>query len=141
MPSSGERRSRPICAAASLTVAVGESQAFGGVVKGTFGLAKSPAGADFKAQLQFTDVDLEQCLGELFGIRKLEGKGNLGFAIESSGDSVYELTKALNGTAGAHQPQGRDRRVQCRAIAQAHRAAAAVGRRRVPYRQDALRDA
>ncbi len=89
-----------------LTVAVGESQAFGGVVKGTFGLAKSPAGADFKAQLQFTNVDLEQCLGELFGIRKLEGKGNLGFAIESSGDSVYELTKALNGTAGLTSRKG-----------------------------------
>lgn len=83
----------------NLTVAVGESQAFGGVVRGTFGLAKSPAGADFRAQLQFSDVDLEQCLGEMFGIRKLEGKGNLSFAIDSSGNSVYELTKALNGTA------------------------------------------
>jgi AsmA protein len=82
-----------------LTVAVGESQAFGGVVKGTFGLAKSPAGTEVKAQLQFTNVDLEQCLGEMFGIRKLEGKGNLGFAIDSTGSSVYELTKALNGTA------------------------------------------
>ncbi len=83
----------------NLTVAVGKSQAFGGVVKGTFGLAKSAAGADFKAQLQFSDVDLEQCLGEMFGIRRLEGKGNLTFAIDSSGDSVYDLTKALNGTA------------------------------------------
>jgi AsmA protein len=69
------------------------------VVRGTFGLAKSPAGADFRAQLQFSDVDLEQCLGEMFGIRKLEGRGNLSFAIDSSGNSVYELTKALNGTA------------------------------------------
>jgi AsmA protein len=90
----------------NLTVAVGESQAFGGVVKGTFGLAKSPAGADFKAQLQFSNVDLEQCLGELFGIRKLEGKGNLGFAIDSSGRSVYDLTKSLNGTAGLTSRKG-----------------------------------
>ena len=90
----------------NLTVAVGESQAFGGVVKGTFGLAKSPAGADFKAQLQFTNVDLEQCLGEIFGIRRLEGKGNFGFAIDSSGSSVYDLTKALNGTAGLTSLKG-----------------------------------
>jgi AsmA protein len=89
-----------------LSVTVGESQAFGGVLKGTFGLARSPAGADFKAQLQFTNVDLEQCLGELFGIRKLEGKGNLGFAIESSGGSVFDLTKALNGTAGLTSRKG-----------------------------------
>jgi AsmA protein len=90
----------------NLTVAVGESQAFGGVVKGTFGLAKSPAGADFKAQLHFSNVDLEQCIGELFGIRRLEGKGNLGFAIDSSGRSVYDLTKALNGTAGLTSRKG-----------------------------------
>jgi AsmA protein len=90
----------------NLTVAVGESQAFGGVVKGTFGLAKSTTGADFKAQLQFANVDLDQCLGELFGIRRLEGKGNLGFAIDSSGSSVYELTKALNGTAGLSSRKG-----------------------------------
>jgi AsmA protein len=90
----------------NLTVAVGESQAFGGVVKGTFALAKSATGADFKAQLQFANVDLEQCLGDMFGIRKLEGKGNLGFAIESSGSSVYELTKALNGTAGLTSRKG-----------------------------------
>src|SRR4029078_10858192 len=47
----------------NLTVAVGESQASGGVVKGTFGLAKSATGADFKAQLQFSNIDLEQSLG------------------------------------------------------------------------------
>ncbi len=80
-------------------MAIGESEAFGGVVKGTLGLAKSGAGADLKAQLQFSDVDLDQCLGELFGIKRLEGKGNLAFAIDSSGGSVYELTKGLNGTA------------------------------------------
>jgi AsmA protein len=90
----------------NLTVAVGESQAFGGVVKGTFGLAKSLAGADFKAQLQFANVDLEQCLGDMFGIRKLEGKGNFGFAIDSSGRSVYELTKGLNGTSTLSSRKG-----------------------------------
>jgi AsmA protein len=90
----------------NLTVAVGESQAFGGVVKGTFGLAKSPAGADFKAQLQFANVDLEQCLGDMFGIRRLEGKGNFAFAIDSSGTSVYALTKGLNGTSTLSSRKG-----------------------------------
>jgi len=82
-----------------LSITVGESEAFGGVVKGAFGLAQAPGGAELKAQLQFSDVELEQCLGELFGIRRIEGKGNLGFAVESRGESVYGLTKALNGTA------------------------------------------
>jgi AsmA protein len=90
----------------NLAVAVGESQAFGGVLRGTFGLAKSSGGTDFKAQLQFADVDLEQCLGEIFGIRRLEGKGSLGFAIDSSGRSVYDLTKGLNGTASLTSRKG-----------------------------------
>jgi len=89
-----------------LNVAVGESEAFSGVLKGTLELSKSPAGADFKTQLQFANVDLEQCLGELFGVRKLEGRGSLGLAIESAGGSVYELTKALNGTAALTSQKG-----------------------------------
>jgi AsmA protein len=88
------------------TVTVGESEAFGGVVKGSFGLARSPAGAEIKAQLQFAEVDLDQCLGELFGIRRIEGKGNLGFAVDSKGESVYGLTQALNGTANLISHKG-----------------------------------
>jgi AsmA protein len=88
------------------TVTVGESEAFGGVVKGSFGLAQSPAGAELKAQLQFADVDLDQALGELFGIRRIEGKGNLGFAIDSHGQSVYGLTQALNGSASLTSRKG-----------------------------------
>jgi AsmA protein len=88
------------------TVTVGESEAFGGVVKGSIGLAQSPGGAELKAQLQFADVDLDQCLGELFGIRRIEGKGNLGFAVESKGESVFGLTQALNGTASLISRKG-----------------------------------
>jgi AsmA protein len=90
----------------NLTLAIGESQAFGGVVKGTFGLGRSHGGVDMRAQLQFTNIDFAQSLGEMFGIRKLEGKGNLSFAIESSGASVYHLTKALNGTATLSSRKG-----------------------------------
>jgi AsmA protein len=88
------------------TITVGESEAFGGVLKGSFGLAQSPAGAALKTQLQFTDVDLDQCLGELFGIHRIEGKGNLGFAVDSTGDSVYGLTQMLNGTASLMSRKG-----------------------------------
>jgi AsmA protein len=89
------------------TVTVGESEAFGGVVKGSFGLAQSPpSGAEVKAQLQFADVDLDQALGELFGIRRVEGKGNLGFAVNSRGKSIYGLTQALNGTASLVSRKG-----------------------------------
>ena len=82
-----------------LTVTVGEAQAFGGVVKGSLSLANFDAGVNVKSQLQFTDVDLETCLGQLFGLHRLEGKGNIAFAVEGAGDSILGITRTLNGTA------------------------------------------
>jgi len=89
-----------------LTLAIGEAQAYGGLLKGAFILSKTGAGADVKTQLQFTDVQLESCLGELFGIRKLEGKGNLSISVEAAGDSVLALTRTLAGTADLTARQG-----------------------------------
>jgi AsmA protein len=82
-----------------LVVTVGEAQAYGGVIKGSLTLANFDSGVDVKSQLQFTDVDLESSLGQLFGLRRLEGKGNMTFAVEGSGNSVLAITRTLNGTA------------------------------------------
>jgi AsmA protein len=81
------------------TVTIGESQAFGGVVKGSMGIASAERGADVKAQLQFTDVDLESAIATVFGVRRLEGRGNLALAIDASGSDVFALTRAVNGSA------------------------------------------
>ena len=89
-----------------LTVTVGELQAFGGVIKGSLTLATTDVGADFKSQLQFIDVDLESCLGEMFSIRRIEGRGNLAFAVEASGGSVLALTQNINGTASLNGREG-----------------------------------
>ena len=82
-----------------LVLTVGEAQAYGGVIKGSMTLANFEQGVDIKSQLNFTDVDLESCLGQLFGLRRLEGKGNIALAVEGSGDSVLAVTQTLNGTA------------------------------------------
>lgn len=89
-----------------LLVTVGESQAFGGVLKGTMALAASDAGAEFKSQLQFTDVDLEKCLGEIFQFRRVDGRGDLAVALDAGGNSVLALTRTLNGTANLTGRQG-----------------------------------
>jgi AsmA protein len=83
-----------------LVVTIGEAQAYNGVIKGSLALAILESGMDVKSQLQFTDVDLEPCLGQLFGLRRLEGKGNLSLTVEGSGDSVLGVTRTLSGTAG-----------------------------------------
>ena len=83
----------------NLAMTIGESQAFGGTVKGTVTLADYTRGIDIKSQLQFTEVDLESCLAQMFNLRRLEGKGNLTLAVEGSGDSILGVTQTLNGTA------------------------------------------
>jgi AsmA protein len=81
------------------TLTIGESQAFGGVVKGSMGIAKADGGADVKAQLQFTDVDLESAIATVFGVRRLEGRGNLALTIDGSGSDVFAVARAVNGSA------------------------------------------
>jgi AsmA protein len=89
-----------------LIVTIGESQAFDGIINGSFGLASVESGAEVKAQLQFANVNLEACLSQLFGIRRLEGRGNLALNIEGSGTSVLGLTHRLNGSATLTGEQG-----------------------------------
>jgi AsmA protein len=82
-----------------VTLTIGESQAFGGVLKGSMALARSEAGIDVKTQLLFSEVDLESCLGELFAVRRLEGRGSLALAFEASGGSALALARTVNGQA------------------------------------------
>jgi AsmA protein len=83
----------------SLALSVGEAQMYGGIVKGSFGIARSDAVADVKAQFQFTEVDLQSCASELFGINKLSGRGNLNVSLVASGASPFGLAQSLDGTA------------------------------------------
>ncbi len=89
-----------------LLVTIGESQAFGGMLKGSLALAASDAGAEFKSQLQFVDVDLEKCLGDMFQFRRLDGRGDIAVAIDAIGNSVLAMTRTLNGTASLNGRQG-----------------------------------
>jgi AsmA protein len=90
----------------NLSITIGESQAFGGILKGSLGLVSSDSGAEIKSDLQFTDVDLENCLGELFQFRRLEGRGDMAITIDAAGDSVLAMTRTMNGAAGLTGRQG-----------------------------------
>jgi AsmA protein len=83
----------------ALALSVGEAQIYGGIARGSFGLARADAFADVKAQFQFTDVDLQACTSELFGFNKLSGRGNLGVSLAASGSSPFGLVQSLDGTA------------------------------------------
>jgi AsmA protein len=83
----------------ALALSVGEAQMYGGIARGSFGVARSDAAADVKAQFQFTDVDLQAMASELFGITKLSGRGNLNVSLVASGSSPFGLVQSLNGSA------------------------------------------
>ncbi|WP_371421072.1 AsmA family protein [Tardiphaga sp.] len=83
----------------TLALSVGEAQIYGGIVRGSFNVAHSDAVADVKAQFQFSDVDLQACASDLFGVNKLTGRGNLSMMLEASGSSPFGLAQSLDGTA------------------------------------------
>jgi AsmA protein len=83
----------------ALALSVGEAQMYGGIAKGSFGIARSDTVADVKAEFQFTDVDLQSCASELFGITKLSGRGNLNVSLVASGASPFGLAQSLDGNA------------------------------------------
>jgi AsmA protein len=80
-----------------LDITIGEAQAFGGVMKGSVGLAIDEGGVEANSHLQF--LDLESCLREVFGVQKLAGRGNMTLNVDGSGDSILALANTLNGTA------------------------------------------
>lgn len=83
----------------ALALSVGEAQVYGGLARGSFAVARADTVADVRAQFQFTDVDLESCVGELFGIKQLSGRGNLNVSLAASGSSPFGLAQSLNGNA------------------------------------------
>jgi AsmA protein len=89
-----------------LDVTIGESEAFGGTAKGSIGLASADGGVAVTTRVAFVDVDLEACLGQVFGLRRLEGRGNVALNIEGSGSSVLAVTNTLNGTASLNAHNG-----------------------------------
>jgi AsmA protein len=83
----------------TLALSIAEAQVYGGIAKGSLGIARSDAAADVKAEFQLTDVDLQACAAELFGINKLSGRGNLMVSLVASGSSPFGLAQSLDGTA------------------------------------------
>src|SRR6202012_287184 len=79
----------------ALALSIGEAQMYGGIAKGSFGVARSDAIADVKAEFQFSDVDLQACPAELLGVNNLSGRGNINVSLTASGSSPFGLAQSL----------------------------------------------
>lgn len=85
--------------AGRLTLAVGEAQVFGGTLQGTAAIARGEAGMEVKIDASLANFNLERGLGELAGIRRLEGTGTLTVVLESVGTSFTSIWRDLAGQA------------------------------------------
>lgn len=83
----------------ALALSVGEAQIYRGIVKGSLGVSRVDGNADIRAQFRFADIDLEAAINEMFGARKLSGRGDLGISLEASGSNPFDLAQSLTGTA------------------------------------------
>src|SRR5207253_1844017 len=82
----------------ALALSVGEAQMYGGIARGSFAVARSDTMADVRAQFQLADVDLQAAAGELFGVTKLSGRGNLNVSLVASGGHAgFELPFVIQG--------------------------------------------
>jgi AsmA protein len=89
-----------------LKVTIGDSQAFGGSATGSFGIGNGKDGVEVSSHVRFDEVDLGNCLSQIFGLHKLEGRGTLALDIDGSGSSVWAVTHTLNGTASLNAHDG-----------------------------------
>jgi AsmA protein len=56
--------------------------------------------------LRFTGVDLERCLGFVFGVRKIEGRGDVTLALAATGNDVFEFARTLDGVGTLSADKG-----------------------------------
>jgi AsmA protein len=92
--------------AGRFTLSIGEAQIFGGMLHGTAAIGPSAAGTEIKLEANLKDFDAERGLGELAGIRRLEGTGSLALLLAGSGASVSAIIRDLQGQASLSVQNG-----------------------------------
>jgi AsmA protein len=92
--------------AGRFTLSIGEAQIFGGMLHGTAAIGPSTAGTEIKLEANLKDFDAERGLGELAGIRRLEGTGSLALLLAGSGASVSAIIRDLQGQASLSVQNG-----------------------------------
>ncbi len=82
-----------------LVVALATAQAWGGNVRASLDLAPAPDGSGSALRLQADGkgIALDRALGDVLGIRRIEGIGDLEAVLESKGTSYYAMAQALSG--------------------------------------------
>ncbi len=90
-----------------LAVSVGEAGIYGGKLRGRAAIGPGPGGEPLlKIETNIVDFDLERGIGEITGLRRIEGKGALDLALEGSGPHVDAMVRNLSGRVNLTASQG-----------------------------------
>lgn len=82
-----------------LVLALGTAQAWGGSVRASLDIVSdgTSGGTALKFQGAGSGIALERAFGDLLGIRRIEGTGDVEAVLEGTGHSYYEIAQSLSG--------------------------------------------
>lgn len=90
-----------------LAVSVGEAGIYGGKMRGRAALGPSPSGDPLvKIEANLIDFDLERGIGDIAGIRRLDGKGVLDLSLEGRGPHAEAIVRNVSGRIQLTASQG-----------------------------------
>jgi AsmA protein len=90
-----------------LAVSVGEAGIYGGKLRGRAAIGPSPGGDPLlQVEANLLDFDLERGIGEITGIRRMEGKGMLDLALEGRGPHAEAIVRNVSGRIQLSAAQG-----------------------------------
>lgn len=90
-----------------LAISVGEAGIYGGKLRGRAAIGFGPGGDPLmKVEANILDFDLERGIGEIAGIRRLEGKGILDLALEGRGPHAEAIVRNASGSIQLMAAQG-----------------------------------
>lgn len=90
-----------------LAVSVGEAGIYGGKLRGRATIGSGLTGEpQLKVETNIADFDMERGIGDITGIRRIEGKGALDLSLEGSGPHVDAMVRTLSGHMSLIAAQG-----------------------------------
>ena len=81
------------------SLSIGEAQVFGGALRATAAVGSAGTEPEVKLEGALRNFAADRGLGELTGIRNLEGTGSFTFSLAGSGTSVSAISHKLQGSA------------------------------------------
>ncbi|TCT01587.1 AsmA family protein [Aquabacter spiritensis] len=89
-----------------LVVALGTAKAWGGMVRASLDVAPVADGAVLRLKADGTGIALDRAFGDLLGMRRIEGSGDVEASLEGTGRSFDAIARSLSGSVALKASNG-----------------------------------